>query len=187
MSDVMPVAGEVEEAGVRPELTLEQRLAAIEGKLAKDLSDAKDENARLKATLEAQEAKHIAKHPEAGEAKSIQVLGPLGPVDHLSRMAAPFEKDNPGHKFRFINTNPNLLSVRRGQGFEPVKDAKDQEIRYMDTVLASMPKERFKAEILAPRQLLKDHRRKAIAKNFHEYGKDLGVETEGTITFDKGE
>jgi hypothetical protein len=152
--------------------------------LSLKLEQAEGLNQRLAAQLEYFDKKKLIEHPESAQPSRIQVLS-FGPKDRLASMSEDFVKNNPDKHYRFINTHQTVYALRRAQGYEPVKDANKEEVRYMDCVLASMPKNRFQEEIVKPRESLSRHHHGDTLSSFKEAGAELGVKTFGEIKYDK--
>lgn len=159
--------------------------------LIKDLTgklrEATTQNEKLRAALELQEAKRGAR----GEGKAtpgLDVIGSYTPTDIHSVMSAPYRDNNPSRHYRFISNHKDLRSLRRSQGYVPVVDKGGNEVRYMDTTLASMPKKQYVAQILKPKEKLREHRRGAIKNQFYEQAEKVkGIKPFGDIHYDKGE
>jgi hypothetical protein len=150
--------------------------------LRDQLKNAETVNDRLRISLELQEAKTAPTDPMK---PSGIVYGPsFNPPNILEKVAVPYTKAEPDQHFRYISTHPSVYALRRGQGYEPVLDAKGAEVRQGDVVLAKMPKARFNEEVLQPRQDSVNLRKEAIEQRFHDEGKSLGVKTFGKISYD---
>jgi hypothetical protein len=166
----------------------EALVGEIEG-LRKQLEDAMTSNERLRISLELQEKKlHLEKPETAGVgASKIEYGISYNPDNVLDRVAEPFKKEDPGSEFRFISNHPTVRPLRRGQGYEPVKDKDGNEVQCIDVTLAKMPRSRYEQEILAPRKAKKaGGTLKEIAERFHQAGAEAGVKTSGTIKYDSG-
>ncbi len=151
--------------------------------LKSKLKDSETYNDKLKISLELQDAKQAKNRiPDL----PIISTGPsFNPMNILDKTAEPYLKTGSDQQFRYISTNPNLYALRRSQGYEPVKDAKGDEVRHMDAVLAKMPKARFEKEVVEPRKNIREMKKAAIDQRFHDVGAELGVTTfEGKIKYD---
>jgi hypothetical protein len=195
-SDVIIDGGTMEEedspiAGERPEtiqLTPEQlnkALKAIVEDYTAKMATAENKIEELKLTLEMQGAKTELGKPTKSKVEVVAVMH--GPMDHQAALVDLHQKKLEGKSPRFVNNRPDIRSLRRSQGYEPILDKDGNEVRYIDGVLMAMPEERFEKEMRGPKKRLREFRRKAIARKFHERGKQHGVETYGDITYDKGE
>ena len=106
--------------------------------------------------------------------------------DHMSILADAHKgklKDKIG---RFVNNRPDMRSLRRYQGYDPILDDKGKEIRYMDGVLMGIPIEKHKEEIQKPREERKRFRAESVGSRFKEDAAKAGVEVIGEgITYDK--
>lgn len=166
---------------------LKEALADLNKEYKAKLDKATDEVARLKATLEMQEAKSKLQKPDERpkDAPRVQVIGNFNPIDQHGKLAKPYMDANPDKHYRFIRSKPDEVSLRRSQGFEPVMDKKGAEVRHYDTILASMPKTQFEETIAKPIKDLREFRRRSIGQRFHAEGEALGVQTFGDVTYDK--
>lgn len=155
---------------------IKQQIAA---ETAKMLAESPDMIEKLRLTLERDSAikKVDARGQFADPALKIIQSGSLAPLDHQEAVAKPHKTD-PSKVYRFINkTNEALHELRRHQGYEPVKDEDGNEVRYMDGVLAAMPKERYDQEIRAQteaRKLLKKTSARKAAEEFKEMANRQG-------------
>jgi len=151
--------------------------------LSLKLEKAESLNQRLEAQLEHFDKKALIDHPEKAVPTRIQVLS-FGPKDRLSIMSAEYMKQNPDRHYRFINTHQTVYALRRAQGYEPVKDAKGEDVKYMDCVLASMPENRFQDEIVKPKEALSKHHHGDTLAAFKDTGTEEGIKTFGEIKYD---
>lgn len=120
------------------------------------------------------------------QVNSNPTLANMKPIDMQARIAKEYADQLKGKVPRFVSTNAELRSLRRFQGYEPVRDAEGNEVRYVDGVLMGIPAERYAEEIEKPRQ-----QRKAMAKpdrteQFFEKVREAGLEPYGDgITYDQ--
>ena len=160
----------------------------IEETSAKLLMDP-DYREKLRLQLERDSAirKVEARGDFADPAVKMIRSGSLTPIDHQEAVARPYKTD-PSKTYRFINKdNATLYQLRRYQGYQPIKDAEGNEVRYMDGVLAEMPKAQYEATIGAQtqaRKMLKKQAAKDAHDNFLEMGARMGLKTEGNVQID---
>lgn len=139
---------------------------------------------RMRVSLERDSALREVENKGQFADPALKVIrsGSLTPIDHQEATVAPFKTD-PSKMYRVINkANEELLQLRRFQGYEPVKDADGNEVRYMDGVLAEMPKRKYEETIGAQvqaRKLLKRQGSKNAANDFIEMGRRSGLKVEG--------
>jgi hypothetical protein len=144
---------------------------------------------KLRLQLERDSAIRRVEHRDqfADPALKVMQSGSLGPIDHQEAVAKPYKTD-PSKTYRFINKdNEALYQLRRYQGYEPIKDDSGNEVRYMDGVLAQMPKAQYDETIGAQtkaRKMLKKQAAADAKENFKEMGRRLGIETEGHVSVD---
>lgn len=144
---------------------------------------------KLRLQLERDSAikKVNAKGQFADPALKVIQSGSLTPVDHQEAVAKPYKTD-PSKTYRFINKdNEALYQLRRYQGYTPIKDESGNEVRYMDGVLADMPKAQYDETVGAQREarkMLKKQAAKNAHENFIEMGERMGLKTEGSIKID---
>jgi len=144
---------------------------------------------KLRLQLERDSAIRIVENQGQFADPALRVVksGSLGPVDHQEAVAAPHKTD-PSMTYRFINKdNEALYQLRRYQGYEPIRDEKGNEVRYMDGVLAKMPKRKYDDTIGAEREarkMLKKQGAKNTADNFIEMGRRQGVKVESSVKVD---
>lgn len=180
-----PVAGERPEAIQLTPDQLNKALKAIVEDYTTKMATAENKIEELKLTLEMHGAKDELGKPTKSKVEIVAVRH--GPMDHQQALVDLHQAKLVGKSARFVNNRPDIRSLRRSQGYEPILDKDGNEVRYIDGVLMAMPEKRFEKEIREPKKRLKEFRRKAIARKFHERGKQMGVETYGDITYDKGE
>lgn len=153
----------------------------------KRIAETDDRVKQMQLTLEMQEMKSNVGKMKGSGIEVLAVFHP--PVDHQKLAADPHRErpDLQGHVLRFCNNKPDIRSLRRSQGWNPVLDADSNEVRYMDGVLMSMEKNKYQKTWLKPKKDKKTFREHAreISERFHNRGKELGVETYGDITYDK--
>jgi hypothetical protein len=168
---------------------LKELLGDINKEYQAKLESATNEIERLKATLEMQDRQRnaIKKNDRPEGLPKVQVLGSFAPIDHQGMLAKPFIEKNKDRYYRFINSRPDAASLRKAQGFEPVLDQKGGEVRYHDSILASMPRRAFEETIVKPVQQLREHKRNAIQHQFESEAEKAHVEVFGKVTYDKGE
>jgi len=164
---------------------LNKALKAIVEDYTAKMATAENKIEELKLTLEMQGAKDELGKPTRSKVEVVAVMH--GPMDHQAALVNLHQEKLKGKVARFVNNRPDIRSLRRSQGFDPILDKDGNEVRYIDGVLMAMPEKRHEKEIRGPKKRLKEFRRKAISRKFHERGKQLGVETYGDITYDKGE
>lgn len=170
---------------------LDTVLQKVKDEFAEKLDKANDQIEKLKLSYEKDSTvKHIKNRGQyADDSITINQLGPLGPKDHqaLSIKNAGVEEKLKGKVGRFVNNNPELRSLRRSQGYEPVRDKEGNEVRYMDGVLMAMPKDRYKQEVAEPAKVRKDIHKRAIRGRFEEVAAKHNVEVFGDgIQYDGG-
>lgn len=170
---------------------LNDLLNEVKSDFAEQIKNAEDRMEKLRLSYERDDAVHRIKNKGefADPALKIQQLGPLGPIDHQQRAikAAGVEDQLKGKAARFVNTNAELSSLRRSQGYEPVLDKKGNEVRYMDGVLMAMPQSRYDEEIAKPAKVRKQIHKAAIGQDFKETAAKNNVEVFGDgIQYDGG-
>lgn len=139
---------------------------------------------RIKLALERQEATREVDVQGQFADPALRVItgGSLAPLDHQEALARPYKTD-PSMVYRFINkTDDNLHRLRRAQGYEPIRDANGNEVRYMDGVLAQMPREQYDETIGAQtkaRKILKKQASKKHSEEFIEMGRREGLKMLG--------
>jgi len=149
------------------------KLATVEGNFEK-----------LRLSIEMQDKKSKVGKPKPSGIEITAISH--GPVDHQDRLVKLHIDKTTGKEVLFANNKPEIRSLRRSQGWEPVLDEKGDEVRYIDGVMMTMDPGKFQEEIRKPKEIKKALRRKSISKRFHERGKDMNVETFGDITYDEG-
>ena len=164
---------------------LESALQTIVADYSQKMVQADNKIEQLKLTLEMQERKDGVKNPIRSRIKVTAV--DHGPPDHQSSLVKLYQKQLKGKYYRFANNRPDIRSLRRAQGYEPILDDKGHEVRYIDGVLMAMPRERHKDTIVQPREEKKKFRRGEIARRFHDEGQKQRIETFGDITYDEGD
>jgi hypothetical protein len=170
---------------------LKDLMGEIKSDFAEQIKNAEDRYEKLKLTYERDDAIHQVKNKGefADTSVKIRQLGPLGPIDHQQRaiQTAGVDDKLKGKAARFVNTNAELTSLRRSQGYEPVLDKKGNEVRYMDGVLMAMPQDRYDKEIIEPTRIRKEIHKAAIGQDFKETAAKNRVETFGDgIQYDGG-
>lgn len=170
---------------------LKQLLGEVKKDFAEQIKNTEDRMERMKLSYERDDAVHQIKNKGefADPNLKIQQLGPLGPIDHQQRAikAAGVEDKLKGKAARFVNTNAELSSLRRSQGYEPVLDKKGNEVRYMDGVLMAMPQDRYDEEIVKPTKIRRDIHKAAIGQDFKETAAKHNVDVFGDgIQYDGG-
>lgn len=168
---------------------LESLKALIVEETAAKMTMDPDFRSKLRLQLERDSAIKVVDARGQLQDPALRVIqsGSLGPIDHQEAVAAPHKTD-PSMTYRFINKdNEALYQLRRYQGYEPVRDAKGNEVRYMDGQLAKMPKAQYEDTIGAQtraRKMLKRQASKDSADNFIEMGRRMGLKTEGGVKVD---
>lgn len=162
---------------------------SIRAEFSAEIKDTNDRFEALKKSFEMQETLlHVdrkgAKN-ETAEKIKIRQRGPLGPIDHHGRLAEKYKEQLKGKKARFVTTaDETLESLRRGQGYEPIRDEDGNEVRYMDGTLMAMPMRRFEEEVQQPKREKREIHRSQIMKRFKEIGDSEGVETSVKFDYD---
>lgn len=140
---------------------------------------------RMRASLERDSALRKVDNQGQFADPALKVIrsGSLAPIDHQEAVVAPHKTDS-SKKYRVVNkANEELYQLRRYQGYEPVRDEDGNEVRYMDGVLAAMPKARYEETIEAQtnaRKMLKKQAAKAQTEKFIEMGRRSGLEVTGS-------
>jgi len=139
---------------------------------------------QLALTIEMQEKKAEVVSPKRS---SIKVTPrSLNVPDHQSILVDANKDKLKGKIGRFVNNRPDMRSLRRFQGYDPIIGDDGKEVRYMDGVLMGISKERHKEEIQKPREERKQFRAESIGAKFKEDAAKAGVEVIGDgITYDK--
>lgn len=154
----------------------------------KRIQEAESRMEKLQLEYEKKEKKsYINRRGQESTANRIQVnqSGPLNPIDHQSRLLEQHKDKLKGKVPRFVTTgNEELYSLRRTQGYEPVRDEDGNEVRYMDGVLMAMPEGRYREDVQKPKEERKALHRSSIEENFKQQGESQDVRTEGNIQFD---
>lgn len=113
------------------------------------------------------------------------VVGPVmhGPPDHQKAVLEQAIKeglvDPKMDATRFVNNHPDMRSLRRSEGYEPVILKDGSEARYMDGVLMKMPRARRVETHDKPVAARRAHRRSAIKAEFEQAADRLGFKTFG--------
>lgn len=170
---------------------LKELVSDINKEYKDKLDSAATEIERLKLTLERQEKLNdltaTKRDPNAPKIEVRHNPANFNPIDQHARLAKPYIQANKDKYYRYINSRSDQASSRRAQGFEPVKDAKGNEVRYHDSLLAEMPRRQFEEEIVKPVQDLRDHKRRSIKSDFEAVADREGIKTFGDVTYDKGD
>lgn len=163
----------------------------IEGVVQKhnsEISEMKSHVERLEGELKKREQVSYLQRrgQESLRSKGVEVhqSRPLNPIDHQSQLVKENADKLKGKQPRFVTNNESLRSLRRAQGYEPVRDEDGNEVRYMDGVLMGIPERRYKEEIESDREYRKSLRRQQLKSNLEQRGAESGVETFGDIDFD---
>ena len=139
---------------------------------------------KLALIIVMQEKKGNVTAPKRSSIRASKVS--LNVPDHQSILVAANKNKLKGKIARFVNNRPDMRSLRRFQGYEPVLSDGGKEVRYMDGVLMAMSKDRHKEEIQKPRDERKRFRAESIGARFKEDAAKAGVEVIGDgITYDK--
>jgi hypothetical protein len=165
---------------------LDDIIAGIRKETAETMNKLTDRIDKMALRLESEQKIGFVKTRGGGQKISVEYSG--SPLDHQSRLAQTHSEKLKGKRARFITNDPNLRALRRYQGYDPVLDESGNEVRYMDGVLMTMNKDKYREEILKPKKerqaLLKDSARHG--ERFRAQAEELGVEIEGTgISYDK--
>ncbi len=170
--------------------TLDMIITAVSAQFTQQMQTANDRIGTLQQQLERNDAqRHLKNRGQFADGK-VKVKGRRVPVvpDHQSALVklAREENDLSGKYIRFVNTDKNIRSMRRAQGYTPVRLKDGSEVRYMDGVLMSMPTEKYNEEIKKPKQERREFMQSSIQTQFQERLADLGVEASGGISYDDG-
>jgi mRNA-degrading endonuclease RelE of RelBE toxin-antitoxin system len=153
-----------------------------------EISEMKGHVKRLEAELKKrEEVSYLERRgQESLKSKGVEVhqARPLNPIDHQAQLVKENKDKLKGKVARFVTNNESLRSLRRAQGYEPVRDEDGDEVRYMDGVLMGIPEQRYKQEIESDREYRRSLRRQQLKNNLEERGAESGVETFGDIDFD---
>lgn len=155
----------------------------IVAETARKLSEDPDMVEKLRLTLERDSAIKVVENKGQFADPALKVIqsGSLAPLDHQEAVAKPHKTD-PSKVYRFINkADENLYSLRRHQGYEPIKDETGNEVRYMDGVLATMPKERYDREIRALTEAKKILKRTSARKAADDFKELAAREGSGSV------
>lgn len=171
--------------------TLKQIVDVVASKFEGQLKEANDRIEELRITLEKKDAeKHLRAKGQFADGR-VKMVGPRVPKvpDHQKALVelAAKENDLKGKHLRFVNNDPNIRSLRRAQGYEPVRFKDGGEVRYMDGVLMSMPRARYLEDIDKPKKERMEFNRASIKTQFQERLRGYGIEAEGDITYDSGD
>lgn len=156
----------------------------IMAETAKMLMGDVDFRDKLRISLERDSAIRTvnAKGQFADPGLKVNQSRPLGPIDHQEAVIAPFKTDE-SMKYRMINNRDETLrAIRHYQGWIPVRDLEGNEVRYMDGILAKMPKEKHAETIGAvveENKRLRGHGRDTTKERFEEAAAKEGFETFG--------
>lgn len=118
----------------------------------------------------------------ADPALKIIQEGPLGPMDHQEAAIAPFKTDK-SMNYRVINHRDETLNaLRRYQGWNPVRDADGNVVRFMDGTLAEMKTAKYDDTIGArvrANRILRGSLGSNEVENFKEKAAQEGLSTFG--------
>lgn len=174
---------------------LNELIQGVKDEFAEEIKEAKAGNEKLQKVLEQNSVVDDIKHRGATAESRIKVHGSnqpyvnLKPIDKQAEMVKEHKDKLKGKVPRFVNNDPDLRSLRRYQGYEPVRDDDGNEVRYVDGVLMGIPIERYNEEIAKPREAKKNIARSGIADQFRESVERYSggsVEATGDISYDEG-
>lgn len=171
---------------------LETLIQNVVGEFNKRIDNTEDRIERMKVMYEKQDAEHYLKNRGDFADKNLEIvqLGMLSPLDNETALDKKYrELHGMGNETvtRFVNKHESVRPLRQSQGWRPVYDENNNEVRDVDMVLMSMPRKQYDETVGAQKKAKKDFRKRAraIAEGFHERGKERGIETFGSIRFDK--
>ena len=163
---------------------LEALVGKVQAETAALMADSPDFIAKIRLQLEKNSALNtIANKGQFADPRvEVRQLGPLGPIDHQEAVIHPHMTD-PSMKYRVINhRDETLYAIRRYQGYTPVRDAEGHEVRFMDGMLAQMPKDHYNETIgarVAANRALRHSRGHAESERFKESAASQGFKTFG--------
>ena len=169
---------------------LDSLLETIRAEAAEKVAEAVSQVDKLKVKYEQQEAESYVKR--RGEDTNSQITvrpnRDFGPPDRLDLLANEHRDKLKGKSARFVTDRPEVRSLRRSQGYEPIKDGDGAEVRYMDSVLMAMPERKYQEEIAQPVAERRAVNRRAVVERFKGSAESAGVKVDGDgIKYDTGE
>jgi hypothetical protein len=161
---------------------------SVRARYDEEIESLKGHVERLSKELEKKEkVSYLNRRGQEGlKSKGIEInqKRALNPVDHQSKLVEEHKEKLKGKRSRFVTNNESLRSLRRAQGYEPVRDEDGNEVRYMDGVLMGIPERRYEEEIASDREYRKSLRRQQLRENFKDKAAESGMDTFGDIDFD---
>lgn len=179
---------EKEELVTMSKSDLDSLIEQVEQRHNEQIADMKGHVEKLEQELKKREEVSYIKRrgEESLKSKGIEVnqKRPLNPIDRQSKILEEHKDKLKGRRPRFVTNNESIRSLRRAQGYEPVRDEDGNEVRYMDGILMGIPEQRYKEEIEADREYRKSLRRQSLREHLQRQGEQSGVQTFGDIDFD---
>lgn len=174
---------------------LDEIVNKVRDETNKRIEEAENRMEALRRTYEQKEQlSYLERRGQESTRDRIEVnqTGPLNPPDHMGRLEREARRDgnlNNNQQSRWVNSdNKELHSLRRAQGYKPVKDGDGNEVRFMDTTLMAMPKQEYEENVKRPSEERKAHHRRASAQHqFEQAAESEGIRTEGSISYDTEE
>jgi len=166
---------------------LEALKSEIKGEFEARMIAAEDRVEKLRLKYESQEAESYVNRK--GQDQRIVVHSrAMGPPDRMDLIANEHSDKLKGKVARFVTERPEITSLRRSQGYEPVRDEDGKEVRYMDGVLMAMPERKYQEEIAKPVRERRALNKKAAVERFKGTAQNYGFEVEGAgIQYDRGD
>lgn len=166
---------------------LDKLIEDIRAEASAKIEEAVSQVDKLKVKYEQQEAESYVKR-QGAESIEVRPNRDFGPPDRLDLIANEHGGKLKGKASRFVTDRPEIRSLRRSQGYEPVRDEDGAEVRYMDSVLMAMPERKYREEIAKPIADRRQINRRAVVDRFKGSAERSGVKVEGDgIKYDTGE
>lgn len=167
---------------------LDELKKAIREEFEVRMAEAESQVDKLKLKYEERDAASYLERKGSDKGQRIKVSSPLGPPDRMDLIAKEHSGTLKGKKARFVTDRPEIVSLRRSQGYEPVRDKDKKEVRFMDGVLMAMPERKYQEEIAKPVEERKAINRSSAVEKFRGAAEGMGFEAEGVgIQYDKGD
>lgn len=169
---------------------LDDLIESVRREASEKIAEAVSQVDKLRVKYEQQEAESYLNR-RGSPTNSKIVVHPnrdFGPPDGMDLIAKEHSAKLKNKAARFVTGRPEIRSLRRSQGYEPIKDEDGAEVRYMDSVLMAMPERKYQEEIAKPIAERKAVNRRAVVERFKGSAENAGVKVDGDgIKYDVGE
>lgn len=169
---------------------LDDLIETVRKDAAEKVDEAVSQVEKLKIKYEQQEAESYLKRrgEETNSKITVRPNRDFGPPDGMDLIAKEHSAKLKNKAARFVTDRPEIRSLRRSQGYEPIRDGDGAEVRYMDSVLMAMPERKYQEEIAQPIAERKAVNRRAVVERFKGSAENAGVKVDGDgIKYDVGE